>query len=158
MEGVLSVESGYMGGSLPDPTYQAVCTGGTGHVEVVQVTFDSEITTFREILEVFFAIHDPTSLDRQGNDTGTQYRSVIFFHSEAQKSEAEKMIAELNAEGVWRDPIVTELRPAGTFYIAEDYHQEYFAHNPRQPYCSFVVAPKVRKFREHFAAKLRRRA
>jgi len=156
MEGVLSVESGYMGGSLANPSYNAVCSGTTGHVEVVQVTFDSEVTSYREILEVFFAIHDPTSLDRQGNDSGTQYRSVIFYHSEAQKTVAEEMIGELNAEGVWRDPIVTELRPASTFYVAEDYHQEYFANNPRQPYCSFVVAPKVRKFREHFASKLRR--
>jgi peptide-methionine (S)-S-oxide reductase len=156
MEGVLSVESGYMGGSLANPSYNAVCSGTTGHVEVVQVTFDSEITTYREILEVFFAIHDPTSLDRQGNDSGTQYRSVIFYHSDTQKTAAEEMIRELNAEGVWRDPIVTEVRPASTFYVAEDYHQEYFANNPRQPYCSFVVAPKVRKFREHFASKLRK--
>ncbi|HWC98716.1 MAG TPA: peptide-methionine (S)-S-oxide reductase MsrA [Candidatus Sulfopaludibacter sp.] len=158
MEGVVSVESGYMGGRNPNPSYQAVCTGTTGHVEVVQVTFDSEITTYREILEVFFAIHDPTSLDRQGNDSGTQYRSVIFYHSEAQKAVAEEMIRELNGEGVWRDPIVTEVRAAEPFYVAEDYHQEYFANNPRQPYCSYVVAPKVKKFREHFAEKLRRRA
>ena len=156
MDGVLSVESGYMGGSIPNPSYQAVCTGTTGHVEVVQVTFDSEITTFREILEVFFAVHDPTSLDRQGNDSGTQYRSVIFYHGESQKTVSETLIRELNAEGVWRDPIVTQLRPATAFYVAEDYHQEYFAHNPRQPYCAYVVAPKVHKFREHFAAKLRR--
>jgi peptide-methionine (S)-S-oxide reductase len=156
MEGVLSVESGYMGGSLANPSYNAVCSGTTGHVEVVQVTFDSEVTSYRELLEVFFAIHDPTSLDRQGNDSGNQYRSVIFYHSEAQKTVAEAMIGELNSEGVWRDPIVTELRPASTFYVAEDYHQEYFTNNPRQPYCSFVVAPKVRKFREHFASKLRR--
>jgi peptide-methionine (S)-S-oxide reductase len=157
MEGVLSVESGYMGGARPNPTYHDVCTGTTGHVEVVQVAFDSEITTYREILEVFFAIHDPTSLDRQGNDSGTQYRSVIFYRSDAQKTVAEDMIRELTAEAVWSDPIVTELRPASSFYIAEDYHQEYFANNPRQPYCSFVVAPKVRKFREHFASKLRKK-
>src|ERR1035438_6724673 len=112
MDGVLSVESGYMGGSIPNPSYQAVCTGTTGHVEVVQVTFDSEITTFREILEVFFAVHDPTSLDRQGNDSGTQYRSVIFYHGESQKTVSETLIRELNAEGVWLDPIVTQLRPA----------------------------------------------
>ncbi len=156
MEGVVSVESGYMGGSIPNPSYRAVCTGTTGHVEVVQVTFDSEITTFREILEVFFAIHDPTSRDRQGNDSGPQYRSVIFYQSEAQKAVAQQMIRELDSEGVWRDPIVTELRPASTFHVAEEYHQEYFANNPRQPYCAYVVAPKVRKFRDHFAAKLRR--
>jgi peptide-methionine (S)-S-oxide reductase len=156
MEGVVSVESGYMGGSIANPSYRAVCTGTTGHVEVVQVTFDSEITTFQEILEVFFAIHDPTSRDRQGNDSGPQYRSVIFYHSEAQKAVAQQMIRELDSEGVWRDPIVTELRPASTFHVAEEYHQEYFANNPRQPYCACVVAPKVRKFRDHFAAKLRR--
>lgn len=156
MDGVLSVESGYMGGSVPNPSYQAVCTGTTGHVEVVRVTFDPEVTPYREILEVFFAIHDPTSRDRQGNDSGPQYRSVVFYHSVEQKAEAEKMIQELEAERIWNQPIVTELQPASAFYQAEDYHQEYFANNPRQPYCSYVVAPKVRKFREHFAGKLRR--
>src|SRR5579872_6668630 len=129
MEGVLSVESGYMGGRVPNPSYETVCTGTSGHVEVVQVTFDSEVTSFREILEVFFAIHDPTSLDRQGNDSGPQYRSVIFYHGEAQKAEAERLIRELDAEGVWRNPIVTEVRAAETFYAAENYHQQYFAHN-----------------------------
>ncbi len=158
MEGVLSVESGYMGGSVANPSYQAVCTGTTGHVEVVQVSFDPAITSFREILEVFFAIHDPTSRDRQGNDSGPQYRSVIFYHSEEQKRTAEELIRELDAEGVWDKPIVTELQAASTFYIAEDYHQEYFANNARQPYCAYVVAPKVKKFREHFASKLRRGA
>lgn len=158
MEGVLSVESGYMGGTVSNPSYQAVCKGTTGHVEVVQVTFDSEITSFREILEVFFTIHDPTTLDRQGNDAGPQYRSVIFYHSDAQKAEAEKLMSELADQGIWPNPIVTELRPATEFYIAEGYHQEYFANNPRQPYCSYVVAPKVRKFQEHFAAKLRRKS
>ena len=156
MEGVTSVESGYMGGHVVDPDYRSVCTGTTGHVEVVQVTFDPAVTSYREILEVFFAIHDPTSLDRQGNDSGPQYRSVIFFHSEAQRETAAKLISELDAEGLWRDPIVTELRPATTFYVAEDYHQEYFHNNPRQPYCAFVVSPKVRKFREKFASKMRR--
>ncbi len=156
MEGVLSVESGYMGGALANPSYQAVCTGTTGHVEVVQVTFDPAVTSFREILEVFFAIHDPSSLDRQGNDAGSQYRSVIFYHSEEQKAAAEEMIRELDGEGVWSGPIVTELRPASTFYMAEAYHQEYFANNSRQPYCAYVVAPKVQKFREHFAGKARK--
>jgi peptide-methionine (S)-S-oxide reductase len=155
MEGVHSVESGYMGGHGANPTYQAVCTGETGHVEVVQVTFDPEITIFREILEVFFAIHDPTTYDRQGNDAGPQYRSVIFYHTEEQRTASESLIAELTADQVWRDPIVTEVRPASTFYIAEDYHQEYFSNNPHQPYCAFVVAPKLKKFREKFAAKLR---
>lgn len=158
LEGVVSVESGYMGGTMPNPDYRSVCTGRTGHVEVVQVTFDPAVTTYREILEVFFAIHDPTSMDRQGNDAGTQYRSVIFYHSDEQRRTAEDMIAEWNREGVYGSPIVTEVRPATTFYIAEDYHQEYFRNNPNQPYCSFVVSPKVRKFREKFAAKMRKAA
>lgn len=158
MEGVASVESGYMGGILANPDYRSVCTGRTGHVEVVQVTFDPGITPYREILEVFFAIHDPTSMDRQGNDAGTQYRSVIFYHSEEQRREAEGMIAEWNREGVYDRPIVTEVRPATAFYVAEDYHQEYFLNNPNQPYCAFVVSPKVRKFREKFAGKMRKKA
>ena len=158
MEGVLSVESGYMGGTMANPDYRSVCTGRTGHVEVAQVTFDPAVTTFREILEVFFAIHDPTSMDRQGNDSGPQYRSVIFYHGEEQRRTAETMIAEFDREGVFGRPIVTELRPAGTFYIAEDYHQEYFRNNASQPYCAFVVSPKVRKFREKFAAKRRKGA
>jgi peptide-methionine (S)-S-oxide reductase len=158
MDGVQKVESGYMGGFLAEPTYEAVCTGKSGHVEVVQATFDPAISSYRDILEVFFAIHDPTSLDRQGNDRGPQYRSVIFHHDRRQKETAEQTIRELEREGLWDDPVVTELRPAATFYRAEDYHQQYFASHPQQPYCSFVVAPKVRKFREHFAGKLRRRA
>jgi peptide-methionine (S)-S-oxide reductase len=158
MEGVFSVESGYMGGHTPNPTYRDVCSGTSGHIEVVQVKFDSNVTLYREILEVFFAIHDPTSRDRQGNDSGEQYRSVIFYHDDAQREIAESMIRELNAERIWDRPIVTELRPASAFYRAEDYHQEYFRNNPRQPYCAFVVAPKVRKFREKFAAKMRRGA
>src|ERR1700675_4886386 len=127
MEGVLSVESGYMGGKVPNPTYQQVCTGITGHAEVVQVTFDPSVTTLREILDVFFAIHDPTTLNRQGNDVGTQYRSAIFYHSPEQKAVAEKLIAELTAAKVFGDRIGTEVAPAQTFYVAEDYHQEYFA-------------------------------
>jgi len=156
MLGVLSVESGYMGGHLANPDYRAVCTGKTGHVEVVQVTFDPAVASYREILEVFFAMHDPTSRDRQGNDAGPQYRSVIFFHSEAQRDTAAQLMAELETD--LSHPIVTELRPAAAFYVAEDYHQEYFRNNPQQPYCTFVVSPKVKKFREHFAAKLRRHA
>jgi len=155
LQGVLSVESGYMGGRQPNPTYQDVCTGRTGHAEVVQIAFDPEIVSFREILEVFFAIHDPTTLNRQGNDVGTQYRSAVFYHNDAQRQVAESMIRELTAEKVFRDPIVTEVQPAAAFYIAEDYHQEYFAHNPNQPYCSYVVAPKVQKFRQKFASKVR---
>lgn len=158
MEGVASALSGYMGGTVVNPTYRAVCTGSTGHIEVTQVTFDPAVTSYREILEVFFAIHDPTSRDRQGNDEGPQYRSAIFYHSEAQRETAEAMIRELDAERVWARPIVTEVRPAETFYVAEDYHQEYFKNNPGQPYCAFVVAPKVAKFREKFAAKMRRSA
>ena len=153
MAGVTSVESGYMGGHVADPDYHAVCTGRTGHVEVVQVTFDPAVTSSRDILGVFFAIHDPTSMDRQGNDAGSQYRSAIFTHSDEQRKTALEVIAELNAESSDGRPIVTQVLPATTFYIAEDYHQEYFAKNPNQGYCSFVVAPKVRKFREHFAAK-----
>jgi peptide-methionine (S)-S-oxide reductase len=144
-----------MGGHLANPSYEAVCTGKTGHIEVVQVRFDPEVTTFREILEVFFAIHDPTTFDRQGNDRGPQYRSAIFFHDDAQRAAAESLVAELTADKVWHDPIVTEVRPASTFYPAEEYHREYFRNNPQQPYCSYVVAPKVRKFREKFSAKLR---
>ena len=158
MAGVSSVESGYMGGHLANPDYRAVCAGKSGHVEVVQVTFDPEVTSYREVLEVFFTIHDPSSLDRQGNDSGPQYRSVIFYHSDSQRQTAEKLIAELDAESIWRTPIVTEVRAASTFYQAEDYHQEYFRNNPQQPYCGFVVAPKLKKFREKFAAKMRRGA
>lgn len=153
MEGVISVESGYMGGKKPNPTYHDVCGGKTGHVEVVQVTFDSQVTSYREILEVFFAIHDPTTRDRQGNDTGSQYRSVIFFHSEEQQACAEKVIRELGEAKAFSAPIVTDIRPVEEFYVAEDYHQEYFQNNPQQPYCSYVVSPKVRKFREKFAEK-----
>jgi peptide-methionine (S)-S-oxide reductase len=155
MEGVLSVESGYMGGRQPNPTYRDVCTGRTGHAEVVQVTFDPDVVSFRDILEVFFAIHDPTTLNRQGNDAGTQYRSAIFYHSDEQRATAEQVIRELTAEKAFPDPIVTEVAPASTFYIAEDYHQEYFANNPQQPYCSYVVAPKVQKFRHKFAKKVK---
>jgi peptide-methionine (S)-S-oxide reductase len=155
MEGVLTVESGYMGGSRPNPTYQQVCSGATGHVEVVQITFDPDVTSFREILEVFFAVHDPTTRDRQGNDVGTQYRSVIFYTSQDQKETAEQLIQQLHGEHVWSDPIVTEIRPATEFYRAEDYHQNYFRDNPNQPYCSFVVAPKAKKFRDKFRHKLK---
>ncbi len=153
MEGVSSVESGYMGGHVDNPDYHAVCTGKTGHVEVVQITFDPKVTSYREILEVFFAIHDPTSMDRQGNDAGTQYRSVIFTHSEQQRQTALKLIAELDGDAMSGRKIVTQVRPASTFYEAEAYHQEYFKKNPGQGYCSFVVAPKVKKFREKFAEK-----
>jgi len=157
MEGVASVESGYISGHVDNPDYHAVCTGRTGHVEVVQVTFDPEVTSYRDILEVFFSIHDPTSMDRQGNDSGTQYRSVIFTHSEQQKKTAQEVIAELDKEGLGR-PVVTQVLPATTFYKAEEYHQKYFKNNPQQGYCAFVVAPKLKKFREKFAEKRRRLA
>lgn len=153
MDGVLSVESGYMGGSVKNPSYREVCAGSTGHAEVVQVTFDPAVTSFREILDVFFAIHDPTTLNRQGNDVGTQYRSAIFYHTPEQKATAEAAIGELSAKKVWKDRIVTEVVPATQFYAAEDYHQEYFQNNPSQPYCQFVVSPKVAKFRSKFGAK-----
>jgi peptide-methionine (S)-S-oxide reductase len=146
-----------MGGKNPNPTYKEVCGGRTGHVEVVQITFDPAVTNFREILEVFFTIHDPTTRDRQGNDVGTQYRSVIFYHSDQQRQIAEETIRDLNQAGIWDDPIVTQVQPAEAFYVAEDYHQEYFENNPNQSYCQFIVAPKVRKFREKFANKMRPR-
>lgn len=153
--GVHSVESGYMGGQVDNPTYEAVCGGRTGHAEVVQVRFDPGVTTFREILEIFFAIHDPTTLNRQGNDVGTQYRSAIFYHSPEQRATADAVIASLVQERVFPNPIVTEVVPASRFYAAEAYHQEYFVRNPFQPYCSYVVGPKVAKFRKAFASKLK---
>jgi peptide-methionine (S)-S-oxide reductase len=155
MKGVESVESGYIGGEHPNPTYEAVCTGRTGHAEAVQITFDPNVVSYRELLEVFFVIHDPTTLDRQGHDVGTQYRSAIFYHSPEQKAVAEDVIAALTKEKVFDDPIVTEVVPAATFYVAEDYHQEYFARNPTQGYCVAVVNPKVAKLRQKFAAKLK---
>jgi peptide-methionine (S)-S-oxide reductase len=151
MKGVQSVVSGYMGGRVPDPTYRQVCGGDTGHVEVVQVTFDPAVVSFRDVLEVFFVIHDPTTLDRQGNDVGEQYRSAIFYHSEAQKETAETIVHELDSEKAFGRPIVTQVRPAEVFYRAEDYHQNYFRDNPKQTYCSYIVAPKLRKFREKLA-------
>jgi peptide-methionine (S)-S-oxide reductase len=156
LRGVESAVSGYSGGSVANPTYQQVCAGTTGHAEVVQVTFDPRVVTFREILEVFFTIHDPTTLNRQGADVGTQYRSAIFYHSPEQREVAEQVIAELTAEQLWRDPVVTELTPFTEFYVAEDYHQDYFERNPYQPYCMAVVAPKVAKFRKKFLDKLKK--
>lgn len=158
LRGVESVESGYAGGNVPNPTYRQVCSGTTGHAEVVRVTFDPRVVSFREVLEAFFTIHDPTTLNRQGADVGTQYRSAIFYHSPAQKETAEQTIAELNAEQIWDAPIVTEVVPVEEFYVAEDYHQEYFAQNPAQPYCRAVVAPKVAKFRQKFLEKLKSRS
>ncbi|MEP7338549.1 MAG: peptide-methionine (S)-S-oxide reductase MsrA [Acidobacteriota bacterium] len=155
LRGVESAISGYEGGDTTNPTYKEICYGDTGHAEVVQVTFDPQVVSFKEILEVFFTVHDPTTLNRQGADVGTQYRSVIFYHSPEQRAVAEQVIAELTAAGIWRDPIVTELTAATEFYPAEDYHQEYFANNPNQPYCRMVVEPKVVKFRQKFLEKLK---
>ena len=155
MKGVVSVESGYIGGHVERPTYEAVCGGRTGHAEAVRITFDSDIVTYRELVEVFFVIHDPTTLNRQGHDVGSQYRSAIFYHSSEQKRIAEEVIASLTKEQVYPNPIVTELVPATTWYEAESYHQEYFAKNPFQGYCTAVVGPKVMKFRKHFAARLK---
>ena len=155
LRGVQQVESGYSGGEVPDPTYRQVCTGTTGHAEVVQVTFDPEVVSFREILEVFFTIHDPTTLNRQGADVGPQYRSAIFYHDEDQRRVAEEVISDLEAEGVWDDPIVTEVTPFDTYYVAEDYHQEYYRNNGYQPYCQVVIAPKVAKFRKQYLERLK---
>jgi peptide-methionine (S)-S-oxide reductase len=156
MKGVESVESGYMGGKTANPTYEEVCSGQSGHAEVVQLTFDPSAVSFREILEVFFVIHDPTTLNRQGNDVGTQYRSAVFYHSPEQKSAAEQVIANLNSARIYDDPIVTEVAAASKFYVAENYHQEYYRRNPAQPYCAYVVRPKVAKFRKHFLEKLKK--
>jgi peptide-methionine (S)-S-oxide reductase len=155
LQGVTAVVSGYMGGTVHRPTYEQVCGGKTGHAEVAQVTFDATATSFREILEVFFAIHDPTTLNRQGDDIGTQYRSVIFWHSEAQRDSAEAMVRELAKEGAYAGPIVTEIVEASEFWPAEDYHQNYLNTHPSQPYCAVVVAPKVAKFRKKFATRLK---
>ncbi|MGH7254660.1 MAG: peptide-methionine (S)-S-oxide reductase MsrA [Nitrospirales bacterium] len=158
MKGVESVESGYMGGQVPDPTYEQVCSGTTGHAEVVQITFNPKEVSYRDILEVFFVIHDPTTLNRQGNDTGTQYRSAIFYHSDDQKKLADDVVDELSKEKVFDHPIVTQIVPADTFYVAEGYHQEYFARNPSAPYCTYVVAPKLAKFRQKFSERMKKEA
>jgi peptide-methionine (S)-S-oxide reductase len=155
LAGVISVESGYAGGHLDNPSYEDICGGDTGHAEVVRISFDPEVLGYADLLEVFFAIHDPTTLNAQGNDIGTQYRSVIFYHDEAQKAAAEDMIRRLTAARAFPRPIVTEVTAAPKFFPAEDYHQEYFARNLRQPYCQYVVAPKVAKFRQKFAARLK---
>ncbi len=158
LEGVQNVRSGYAGGEDPSPTYENVCQGTTGHAEVVQVEFEPETTSFREILEVFFSIHDPTTLNRQGADVGTQYRSAIFYHSLEQKVTAETLIRELDVEGIWGDPIVTEVSPLEVFFEAEAYHNEYFRRNSGQPYCRAVIDPKVAKFRSRFRHKLKSQA
>lgn len=156
LKGVDSVRSGYAGGTVLNPSYEMVCTGTTGHAEVVQIAFDPNVVSFRDLLQIFFVIHDPTTLNRQGGDVGTQYRSAIFYHTPQQKADAERVIAELTAEHVWDDPIVTEVVPLEAFYPAEEYHRDYFRRNPNQGYCRAVIAPKVAKFRKHFFEKLRK--
>jgi peptide-methionine (S)-S-oxide reductase len=156
LKGVHSVESGYAGGHVDNPSYRAVCSGTTGHAEVVQIHFDPNVVSYRDLLNVFFTIHDPTTLNRQGADIGTQYRSAIFYHDEEQKKIAEEVIRDLNTQKIWDNPIVTEVTEFDKFYVAEDYHQEYFARNPYQPYCQVVVAPKVAKFRKHFLERLKK--
>ncbi|QKS30249.1 MAG: Peptide methionine sulfoxide reductase MsrA 2 [Accumulibacter sp.] len=155
MLGVESVVSGYCGGGTDNPGYEAVCSGRTGHAEVVRLTFDPQRSGFRQILEVFFAIHDPTTRNRQGNDVGTQYRSVIFFHSPEQEQTARSLIAELEQAGTWTAPVVTELLPVTAFFAAESHHQQYFRRNSDQPYCHFVVSPKLAKFRQRFASRVK---
>lgn len=154
LKGVESVVSGYAGGMRPNPTYREVCGGNTGHAEVVQITFDPSQISYRDLLDVFFTIHDPTTQDRQGGDVGPQYRSIILTHSDEQARTARETIAEVTAEGIWDDPIVTRIEPLTTFYPAEAYHQDYFANNPNQPYCQVVIAPKVAKFRRKYLEKL----
>jgi peptide-methionine (S)-S-oxide reductase len=155
LRGVSRVVSGYAGGHVESPTYREVCDGTTGHAEVVQITFDPSVASYKELLEVFFTIHDPTTLNRQGGDVGTQYRSAVFYHTPEQRETAEQVIAEMSAARVWDSPIVTEVAPLDKFYPAEDYHQNYFEKNPTQPYCSAVVAPKVSKFRKLFLDRLK---
>jgi peptide-methionine (S)-S-oxide reductase len=155
LKGVKDVVSGYSGGRLPSPSYAQVCSGATGHAEVVQVTFDPQVISYREILQVFFTIHDPTTLNRQGADVGTQYRSAVFFHTEEQAETARQVIQELQKQEIWERKIVTEVSPFTGFYPAEDYHQEYFANHAGQPYCQVVIAPKVAKFRKHYLERLK---
>jgi peptide-methionine (S)-S-oxide reductase len=156
LKGIERVVSGYAGGSVANPTYEQVCGGRTGHAEVVQLTYDPDVVSFRDLLDVFFTIHDPTTKDRQGADVGPQYRSIVLYHSPEQKAEAERAIADLEAKGVWHAPVVTEVAPLETFYPAEDYHQDYFEQNPRQRYCQIIIAPKVAKFRREHLARLKR--
>ncbi len=158
LQGVHKIVSGYAGGTVPNPSYKLVCSGQSGHAEVVQVTFDPAVVSYQDLLRVFFTIHDPTTLNRQGADVGTQYRSVIFYHNEGQKRDAEAVIAEISSAGIWPKPLVTELSPAAAFFPAEDYHQEYYRYNSRQPYCQVVIAPKLAKFRKEYMARLKKRS
>ncbi len=156
IKGVESVESGYSNGHVMNPSYRDVCNGDTGHAEVIRINFDPTVISFRDLLNVFFAIHDPTTMNRQGGDIGVQYRSGIFYHSPQQKAVAEQTISELNAQRIWNSPIVTEVTAVNNYFVAEDYHQEYFARNQNQPYCQAVVAPKVSKFRKHYLELLKK--
>jgi peptide-methionine (S)-S-oxide reductase len=153
IKGIESVESGYSNGHVMNPSYSDVCNGNTGHAEVIRIKFDPSMISFRDLLNVFFAIHDPTTMNRQGGDVGVQYRSAIFYHSPEQKAVAEQTISELNTQKIWSSPIVTEVTAVNNYFVAEDYHQEYFARNQNQPYCQAVVAPKVSKFRKHYYAR-----
>ena len=155
LQGVRSVKSGYAGGRRPNPTYEQVCTGTTGHAEVVQIAFDPDVIGYDDLLRAFFALHDPTTLDRQGNDVGTQYRSAIFYHSDAQRRTAEEVMREVSEDGLYPDPLVTRLEPLDTFWPAEAYHDDYFRRNPESSYCRVVVSPKLAKFRKKFADRLR---
>ncbi len=156
LKGVKQVESGYSGGNVPNPSYEQVCTGTSGHAEVVQVTFDPQVISLNDILHIFFTVHDPTTLNRQGPDVGTQYRSAIFYRNEEQKKVAEEVMRDIEASRIWNAPLVTKLEPFKAFYQAEDYHQTYFANNPNQPYCRAIIAPKVAKFREKYRARLKK--
>lgn len=156
LKGVETVEPGYAGGKVANPTYEQVCTGTTGHAEAIQITFDPKVLSYHDLLEIFFTTHDPTTKDRQGADVGTQYRSAIFTHSPAQQETAKQVVHEIEAAHLWPNPIVTEITPFTNFYRAENYHQDYFARNQGQPYCQFVIAPKVAKLREHYREKLKR--
>jgi peptide-methionine (S)-S-oxide reductase len=156
LNGVISVESGYTGGHIANPTYRQVCSEVTGHAEAIQISFDPSVISYKDLLNIFFSVHDPTTLNRQGNDVGTSYRSAIFYHNDEQKAIAEEVIRELTEQKLWSNPIVTEVTKFDKFYIAEDYHQEYFANNPNQPYCQVVVAPKVAKFRKHYYDRLKK--
>jgi peptide-methionine (S)-S-oxide reductase len=156
VKGVERVVSGYSGGTAPNPTYEQVCSGLTGHAEAVQITFDPKVISYKEILDIFFSIHDPTTLNRQGNDVGTQYHSAVFYHNEEQKTIAEETIKGLESSKTWNRPIVTEVVPFEKFYAAEDYHQDYYEHNSAQPYCRVVINPKLSKFRSHYGEKLKK--
>jgi peptide-methionine (S)-S-oxide reductase len=155
LKGVEKVEPGYSGGELENPTYEQVCTGATGHAEVVRITFDSDVISFKEILEIFFSTHDPTTLNRQGPDTGTQYRSVIFYHNDRQKTTAEQVIKEITEEKIWESPILTQVEPFKAFYKAEEYHKDYFKRHPEQAYCRLIIAPKISKLQKLYLSKLK---